>query len=151
MKKKLHSLRRPAPAFTLVEVTIALGIAAFCLISLLALLPPGMNSSKNATEETAAMNGIAGIVADLRSMPASATTSPLHGLPLTSGTFYFNDSWRKLTTASDAQYRLTTLTSVPAANAMAPVRATLQVSWPASVAPANAAGSVTVLAAFKPQ
>ncbi len=136
-------------AFTLVEVTLALGIAAFCLIALLGLLPASVNSSNNATEETAAMNGVAGLVADLKTTPPTATGSPLYGIPLTSGTLYFNDAWQKVTTVAGARYRVTTIATP--AGSVTPARATLHVSWPAAVTPQNATGSVTVFAAYNSQ
>lgn len=41
-------------AFSLVEVTIALGIAAFALIAVLGLLPVGLNAAQKASEQTVA-------------------------------------------------------------------------------------------------
>jgi uncharacterized protein (TIGR02598 family) len=41
-------------AFSLVEVVFALGLVSFCLLVLLALLPAGLTTAKNAREQTAA-------------------------------------------------------------------------------------------------
>jgi uncharacterized protein (TIGR02598 family) len=60
--------------FSLIEVTLALGVAAFCLLSVFALLPMGLNSSQNASEQTA----VAGI--------ATAISADLHATPMTGGT-----------------------------------------------------------------
>ncbi len=63
-------------AFSLVEVTLALGIMAFCLVTMFGLLPTGLNTGRDAVEQTAAA-GIAGaLAADLRQTPAATTTSP---------------------------------------------------------------------------
>jgi type II secretory pathway pseudopilin PulG len=59
--------RNSSPAFSLIEVTLALGIAAFCLLTVFGLLPLGLNSSQNAAEQTT----VAGI--------ATAISSDLHG------------------------------------------------------------------------
>ena len=56
-------------AFSLVEVTLALGIAAFCLIAVFGLMPIGVQTNRNATSQTAATNIMAAVVADLRATP----------------------------------------------------------------------------------
>src|SRR5712692_3856651 len=68
--------REDTAAFSLVEVTLALGVGAFCLLAVLALLPIGITSNQTSINETTAA-GIAGaIAADLRaSVVASKTTS----------------------------------------------------------------------------
>jgi uncharacterized protein (TIGR02598 family) len=69
MKKTL----RPTPAFSLIEVVIALGIAAFCLITVFALLPIGINTNQNAFEQTAAAGIATAIAADLQGTPVVST------------------------------------------------------------------------------
>src|SRR4051812_41937151 len=44
------SLRRRSPGFTLVEVTLALGVIAFAFVALLALLPAGNNAFRRAID-----------------------------------------------------------------------------------------------------
>ena len=41
-----------ATAFSLVEVTLALGIAAFCLIAVFGLMPVGVQTNRNAISQT---------------------------------------------------------------------------------------------------
>ena len=53
-------------AFSLVEVTLALGIAAICLVALFGLMPVGVQTSRSATSQTAATNIVAAVIADLR-------------------------------------------------------------------------------------
>src|SRR5207247_4529651 len=62
-------------AFSLVEVTLALGIAAFCLIAVFGLVPIGVQTNRNATSQTAATNIMAAVVADLRATPTANNTS----------------------------------------------------------------------------
>src|SRR6476619_7624776 len=62
-------------AFSLVEVTLALGIAAFCLITVFALVPAAVVTNRNATSQTAATNIMAAVVSDLRATPQANTTS----------------------------------------------------------------------------
>jgi len=77
----MKTLRQPRAGFSLIEVTIALGIAAFCLITVFALLPLGLNSNQNSFEQTAAAGIATAIAADLHGTPVvssaevSSTTS----------------------------------------------------------------------------
>jgi type II secretory pathway pseudopilin PulG len=66
--------RHPA-AFSLVEVTLALGVMAFCLVALLGLLPVGMNSNRAALEQTAAASVANAVAVDLRQTPLAVTGS----------------------------------------------------------------------------
>ncbi len=70
-------------AFSLVEVTLALGVAGFCLTTLLSLLPLGLTSNQTSLEQTMAGNLGAAIVADLRcAQSVGAGTSPHFGIPI---------------------------------------------------------------------
>lgn len=66
----MNTPRNSPAAFSLIEVTLALGIAAFCLLTVFGLLPLGLNSTQNAAEQTT----VAGI--------ATAISSDLHGTPV---------------------------------------------------------------------
>ena len=64
-----------ATAFSLVELTLALGIAAFCLIAVFGLVPVAVLTNRNATSQTAANNIIASVIADMRGTPNGVTPS----------------------------------------------------------------------------
>ena len=64
----------PRAGFSLIEVTIALGIAAFCLITVFGLLPIGLDSSQNAAEQTTVSGIATSISADLHSTPLISST-----------------------------------------------------------------------------
>ena len=64
--------------FSLVEVTLALGVAAFCLIAVFGLIPVGVQTNRNATSQTAATNIIASVIADMRATTFSI--SPQYGI-----------------------------------------------------------------------
>ena len=70
-KSALH----PIGAFSLVEVTLALGIAGFCLITVFALVPVAVLTNRNATSQTRATNVMAAVVADLRSSKTRSTSA----------------------------------------------------------------------------
>jgi len=70
--------RHPQRAgFSLVEVTLALGVAAFCLVAVFGLLPVGLSSNQTAITQTTAASVAAQIAADLHATPPSAGTSAL--------------------------------------------------------------------------
>ena len=50
-------------AFSLVEVTLALGVAAFCLIAVFGLLLVGVQTNQRATSQTAAGSIMANVTA----------------------------------------------------------------------------------------
>jgi hypothetical protein len=60
--------------FSLVELTLALGVAAFCLIAIFGLMPVGLQTSRNATSQTAATGILSSIVSDLRAAPVPQPT-----------------------------------------------------------------------------
>ncbi len=82
-------------SFSLVEVTLALGIAAFCLIAVFGLMPIGVQTNRNAASQTAATNIISAVVADLRATPKTSTTSSQFAIQFgQSKDLYFNGYWR---------------------------------------------------------
>jgi uncharacterized protein (TIGR02598 family) len=140
--------QRGLSAFSLVEVTLALGIAAFCLIAVFGLMPVGVQTSRNATSQTAATNVVAAVIADLRATPKTATRSSQFGI--TFGTnpppLYFDGTGQFATTLGpNSRYQLNiTWNSAPSGLRYAD----LTVTWPAAATPANASGSVETFAAF---
>ena len=138
-----------AAAFSLVEIVLALGVAGFCLVAIVGLMPVGVQTNRNANSQTAATNIMAAIVADLRTTPAAATTSPQFAITFdTEKTLFFGASGQASTSLGpDSRYRLNiTWSSAP----IGLHYAVLKVSWPASVDPATAtpSGVVKTFAAF---
>jgi uncharacterized protein (TIGR02598 family) len=139
--------RRSNYAFSLVEVTLALGIAAFCLIAIFGLMPVGVQTNRNATSQTAATNITAAVVADLRATPKANTTSTQFGI--TFGTnpppLYFDASGQFTTSlGANSRYQL----NVTWYGSTGLRYADLKVTWPAAATPANASGSAEMFAAF---
>src|SRR5438552_15177106 len=58
-----------AAGFSLVEVTLALGVAGFCLIAVFGLLPIGVQTNQRALSQTAATAILSSVVADMRATP----------------------------------------------------------------------------------
>lgn len=156
--------QRSKLAFSLVEITLALGVAAFCLIAIFGLMPVGVQTTRNATSQTTGTNIVAAVVADLRATPKASTTSPQFGIniptdptsppdpPPCSGTqtFYLNANGQVVTT--DARYRIAiTFIRNPSATATAGATyARLKVSWPAPADPCTTtpSGSVEMFTAL---
>ena len=136
----------------MVELTLAIGIAAFCLIAIVALLPVGVQTNQTAISQTAATSILSTVVADLRATPESSETSSQFGINMAaaSETLYFDDAGRSVTIADGARYRLTITFAVNAAGTKAARFAALRMTWPAAADPATAqpAGLVEIFAAF---
>jgi uncharacterized protein (TIGR02598 family) len=158
-----RSLRSPA-GFSLVEVTLSLGIAAFCLIAVFGLMPVGVQTNRNATSQTAATNIMTAVVADLRATPKTVTTSTQFAIsipdpaspadpPPCSGsqTLYFNGEGQATTSiGTDSRYRLIVTFVRNSAGSIAATYARLKVTWPAAVDPCTTTpgGSLETFAAF---
>jgi type II secretory pathway pseudopilin PulG len=67
-------------AFSLVELTLAIGIAGFCLIAVFGLMPVGVQANRNATSQTAATSILSNVIADMRATPKTSTTSAQFGI-----------------------------------------------------------------------
>jgi uncharacterized protein (TIGR02598 family) len=93
--------------FSLVEVSVAIAILSFCLLTLLALLPAGLISTTDSLQKTSAAGITSQIAADLRDTPLASLsnptpTSPRYGLTLdtastttstgSTNTFYLDDT-----------------------------------------------------------
>ena len=156
MKKQFTS------AFSLVEVTLALGIAAFCLLTVFALVPIAVLANRNATSQSAATNIMAAVIADLRATQKTATTSTQFGLgfsgctPPNSMQLYFNSEGQLVgrcdccsdtagSQGTNPRYRVSV---TYATSSIGLPYLDVKVTWPAAATSANASGSVETLAAL---
>ena len=140
MKKQFTS------AFSLIELTVTIGIAAFCLIAVLGLMPVGMRTNRNATSQTAATNIMAAVISDLRATPKANNTSSQFAITFgTPATLYFDGSGQFTTTpGANSRYQL----NVTWYGTTGLRYADLKVTWPAAAITANASGSTEMFAAF---
>jgi hypothetical protein len=151
-------------------VTVALGIAAFCLLSLLGLLSVSLNSNQNALQQTGASRVAAAIMADLRTtqtMTPITVTSPLFGIALpptgtVTRTFFLTEDGSpaglpgaNADPSLNPWYRATIVLTAPATGTQKfATMARLFLTWPAladgvaAAAPANYSGSFEVMAAL---
>ena len=156
-------------AFSLVEVTLALGIAAFGLVSIFGLLPASLGTSQTSVQQTSSVNVLAGIAADLRQAPTAnqilsgsaagsilTAASPRYGVNVANTTgapakitpFYLDEGGNSAA-LSAARYQVNI--TINPANPSLPRAATtgiIQISWPAAATPPNVAGSLTTFVAL---
>jgi len=134
--------RSDAKAFTLVEVVMAVGIVSFAILSMVALLPVGLENDQASSDEMLALNGIRSIAADLATTGTAATDSLRYSLALpnavTSATnveLFLNDSETAVTLASGKALFRVNLSYYPAATSpQSPAAVLIQVKWPAYAA-----------------
>ena len=148
-------------AFSLVEVTLAIGIAAICLVALFGLMPVGVQTNRNATSQTAATGILSGVITDIRrtaNATPSATTSPLYNIAIpargnsntTPQILYFGGTGQFSTSlGADSRYQLSVTFPVnPDTSQFKSTYANLRVTWPAAATSTNASGSMETFAAF---
>jgi len=170
-------MKRPPPetaAFSLVEVTLALGVAAFALLAIMGMLPMSLKTQQASIQQTTANTIISQIFSDLRAdvrLPPGQLSKvcpdppdpnqpcqwdQLHGHwrnVATPDTLYFTNEAKQTGTINgsppaDAVFRAKITYRFPPSETTS--LADIIVSWPAQVDPASGgvpAGSVTTLLA----
>jgi uncharacterized protein (TIGR02598 family) len=163
-KVKLKRASNKVSAFSLVEVTLALGVAAFALLAILGMLPASLKTQQASIQQTTANSIISQIFSDLRAdlrLPpglASHETDggfqpPLHGHwlhTLAPDTLFFTQEGKPVNNAGDVAAFRATITYNPVPPTGTTSLASITVSWPAQVDPSTGgvpAGSVTTLVA----
>jgi uncharacterized protein (TIGR02598 family) len=137
----MNTQRYGTRAFSLVEVTLALGVMAFCLIAVFGLLPVGLNSNQAAIQQTRATDILMAVSTDLRSTLSTANSSPRFNIPIPGGTTLFLKENGVPDTQANSRYRVS-ITFTPTTNRMATTGAVL-ITWPAQQNdPQKANGSV---------
>jgi uncharacterized protein (TIGR02598 family) len=145
-------------AFSLVELTLAIGVAAFALIAVFGLMPVGVQTNRNATSQTAASNIIASVIADMRATLGS--TSVQYRIQFgTAKTLFFDG-------AGACSIDVNGSTKVDGSAWSPPLQtryqfnitfpwtsgntrgANLKVTWPAAATATTASGSTEMFAAF---
>src|SRR4051812_5751420 len=140
-------------AFSLIEVTLALGIGAFCLIAVFGLVPVAVLTNRHAISQTAATNIMTAVTSDLRATPRTTNTSSQFTIRFgTNKTLYFDGTGQfttSLSTNSRYQLNVTWNTSnLTGSCSPALPCADVKVTWPAAATAANASGSTEIFAAF---
>ncbi len=119
---------------TLVEVALALGIAAIAIIIIIGLLPAGLSSSKEARSEQTATDILTEIEIEIRQSSIGQTTTPRLGISLPfqdddqSEAYFTSYGLMTSSGAGDAVYRATITRRNPANPALEAWH--IAVEWP---------------------
>lgn len=149
----MNTHRLGPAAFSLVEVTLALGVAAFALVAIFGLLPVGLDSDQAATAQSAATNIGTEIVADLHEIPSAtdiasasiASPTPSSALTAvspkykinasaTTTTIYLDETGVLLAAAAQARYKAVISFTPPATGQRTATLGSVVISWPAATA-----------------
>ena len=139
-------------AFSLVEVVIALGIAAFCLVALLGLFPSGLKSAKNTVDQTAAAGLLENVALDLRGVPVGSNSSSLYGItlpavgavsPITTN-FFFNEDGGISGSSSSINARYGVLLTFTNPFSLVTI-ARVQIYWPPTISTNNLGNALGVI------
>ena len=151
---------RRASGFSLVEVTLALGIVAFCLISLVGMFGVGLGNSRQSSDDTAQTSAAAQLVSQVRN---TSTFDRGTSAPYVQGTHYFDARGQEVASNAATAVYVCQLNGAYVASSELPgiapdaanpaqttlTRLTLAFSLPASV-PANQRVSSNVFYATVP-
>jgi len=161
-------MKRQSPVcggFSLAESTLALGVAAFCLIAVLGMLPAGLKTQQASVQQTTANEIMSAILADLRAdvrlPPGQASKEHSQGLGLNGhwaavarpDTLFFTNEAKQTGSVTqgpappapaDAAFRAKITYYAPPTPGYTTSLADIAVSWPAQVDPTTGvpAGSV---------
>jgi type II secretory pathway pseudopilin PulG len=154
--------RLKSSAFSLVEVTLALGVAAFSLLVILGMLPVSVKTNQASANQTVANGIISQIADDLRAaarLPPGQVSKQFSLHPHNGGAWdptpdytYFNydakpTGTNQATPPADAIYRVTITYRQPPVDTTS--LADIKVSWPAQQADmTKVAGSVEMFVAI---
>jgi uncharacterized protein (TIGR02598 family) len=141
--------RSPVRGFSLVEVTLSLGVISICLLAVLGLLPIASQTNRLAAADTAAASIASAVLADIRATPRAGATSPQFAVPFSAHSFLFFDAEGQATStlSNNSIYRAEVTFPINSSGANAATFVYVKVSWPAA-APANAAGRTEMFTAL---
>jgi uncharacterized protein (TIGR02598 family) len=127
--------RRRLSSFSLVEITLALGVASFCLLGIFALFPTSLRTNQITIQQTADTTLARAIAADLQNTPKTISNSPRYGITFpATGTASHTIFLREDGTAAGAQDS----DAVPSQNPI--YRATITFIAPANTSQKTATG-----------
>jgi type II secretory pathway pseudopilin PulG len=147
---KMKQSLQKSPAFSLVEITLALGVAAFALLAIFGMLPTSLKTQQASVQQTAANSIISQIVgklrADARVPPGQENRDdsnwylhPHHGGPWdpTPDVLFFTNDGKSegSSVTANSVYRATIQYIFPPTDTT--TLADITVSWPPRVDPAD--------------
>lgn len=133
-------------AFSLVEVTLALGIAGVCMMAIFGLLPISVKANLDSSSETGAIGVLSAVAADIRATPISSTTSPQYNVVFGSSTTLYFDATGTPSAALNVHSRYQLNASFPTSPAGI-AYAHVDIRWPAAASSTTASGRVETFVA----
>ena len=125
--------------FSLIEVVIALGIFAFCIVAIVGLLPVGMNSVRSVSNENNAIHIASSIEGIWQVAPLGSTiTIPniITNLPISTSqnaTYHFDEFGEPLASSTGASLKMSyTTVNYTAAGTGNATTVNMTFSWPPS-------------------
>lgn len=150
----LRHVSRSSRGFSLIEVVLALGIAAFAIVVIVGLLPVGLKLTSESEDESRAVNILSAVVADRQATPF-AQSSRTYGLPALNSTVpvegFFGVKDNEETAGSDlanSRYRVNYRITPPPANSLSPWLIWFRVSWPAQEVASSSRPTLEKVVAF---
>ena len=148
---------RTNQGFSLVEVTLALGVAAVSFLVVFGLLPIGLQTNQRSVEQTASVDILSAVAADLRATPRGIGSSSLFHIAIPSNPMtdsqsiapiYFDSAGQVANSSGTARYRVTVTFLDNGGGSRTATFANLKATWPAAAAAAEAQGSAEIFAAL---
>lgn len=99
-------LRLPE-GFSLVEVTLAIGIVSFCLFTMLGLLPTGLNTLRDAAAHTAQAQILQQVASQAQVLPYTNSSGGLTLPTFLNTNLFFDEAGLKTALAANARYEVT--------------------------------------------
>ncbi len=136
-------------AFSLVELTLAMAVAAISLIAIFGLLTTGEQTNHAAAEQTAASSLLTAIANDLRATPPGTAISLQFGIQIpanpvtarTATTLYLDSTGGASTSFTNASRYRVEVTFLPNTGGRAATLTHLRVTWPAAADPLSPSAS----------
>ncbi len=140
----------PPKGFSLVEITLSLGVMSICLLAVLGLLPIASQTNRSAAADTAAASIASAVLADIRATPKAAANSPQFAVPFNTNAIVFFDAegQASFTVSNTSIYRAEIAFPINSSGANAATFVHVKVSWPAAASAANAAGRTEMFTAL---
>lgn len=149
MKKRAKSLSANTKGFSLVEVVLALGVAAFALLAIISLLPAGLKSARESIDESRAITLLGKVIADRQTSPSSNASIQYQLPPLgltETNVIFVTENGEKVATPDQARYRVSYAALPVNSDRKDPYLVGVQIAWPAPAT--TPSGYVETLASF---
>ena len=110
-KKSAPKNIRIEGGFSLVEVTMAIGLMSFCLVAMLGMLPVGMSQERRSTDQLLALQALTAVTGDFKNASSGSTQTPKYhlklpttGQPAEIGNLVLDANLKEVTSLNEKQF-----------------------------------------------